>query len=294
MNDRPELVFVLGPPKCATTSLHTWLAHHGEIQASTPKETYYFVDRDHPFFARRGTSFVDDGFDGFERFFDQPADGRVRLESTTHHFASTTCRDFVHSEVCDVAMVMVVRDPAERIRSAFEYSKHNRERIPETFSFHEFVRALADGRDDVISANVTDASTAWALSRSLLTSDYGRWAEFWHDDIERGTLVFVDFDDLTRRTGHVLAALARRWGLSTDPFVGYEPPAMNATTRPSTVRRRFRPRLRGRTRTNDAARNDTTDVGDAADTAAALAQLRALLPEPNAAVRASMLDLDAT
>lgn len=276
---RPDLVLVLGPPKCGTTSLHAWLAHHGEIQESTPKETYYFIDRDQPFFARRGTSFVEDGVDGFERFFDGPAEGRIRLESTTHHFASTTCREFVRSGVSEVASVMVVRDPAERIRSAFEYAKHNRGRISERFTFDDFVTALADGRREAIDDNVSDAPTAWALSRSLQTSDYGRWAEFWSDEVEQGSLVFVDFDDLVRRSAAVLGALARRWHLSEQPFAGFEPSALNATTRPSSGPGRLLRRLR----VKNAAPEE--DIEGAVD------RLRALLPADDATVRAGLLDV---
>ncbi len=38
---RPNL-FVVGAPKCGTTSLHYYLAQHPEIFMSNPKEPYFF------------------------------------------------------------------------------------------------------------------------------------------------------------------------------------------------------------------------------------------------------------
>jgi len=60
-------LFIVGAPKCGTSSLFDWLIQHPDVRGSSIKEPFFFTDTTHPL--SRRPNFANDGLDAFETFF---------------------------------------------------------------------------------------------------------------------------------------------------------------------------------------------------------------------------------
>lgn len=102
---------LIGAQKAGTTSMHAYLSHHPDIFMPDEKEPHWFVPE-----LRRGDR------DAYERLFEPGRDVRHRGEASPSYtmfpfFAGVPQR--IAREIPDVRLVYLVRDPVERMRSAF-------------------------------------------------------------------------------------------------------------------------------------------------------------------------------
>jgi hypothetical protein len=125
----PNLL-VIGAMKCGTSSLHSYLRLHPDIQMSRPKETHFFIDRDDfdpsPFITAPGEERLFGepgawrlGIDWYRGHFDPEA--RIRGESTVAYtypwYPGTAER--VAATVPEARLIYLVRDPVARIASHY-------------------------------------------------------------------------------------------------------------------------------------------------------------------------------
>ena len=123
--------FVIGAAKCGTTSLHGYLDRHPEISMSKVKEPMYFTPP-----ALRDVwphSEVAKTRDQYLELFDREAP--IRGESSTAYTMDPIwpgVAEAIHAEVPDARLVYVVRDPMDRVLSAWVEmnSGRNKERPP--------------------------------------------------------------------------------------------------------------------------------------------------------------------
>jgi hypothetical protein len=125
----PNLL-IIGAMKSGTSSLHSYLAIHPEIQMSDPKELHFFIDAEgfdpSPFIAdpREAALFGevrtwDCGVDWYSGYFDPAA--AVRGESTVAYTFPwyQGVVDRIADTVGDARLIYVVRDPVERTVSHY-------------------------------------------------------------------------------------------------------------------------------------------------------------------------------
>jgi hypothetical protein len=109
----PNLI-IIGAQKCGTTALHQYLLHHPEIYMSREKELSFFVDKG------RGT--WEHGVEWYKSWFPQNANVKIYGESTPQYtsypgFGGVPER--MHSIIPDAKLIYLVRDPIQRIASAY-------------------------------------------------------------------------------------------------------------------------------------------------------------------------------
>jgi hypothetical protein len=95
--------YIVGAPKCGTTSLARWLGEHPRVFMSRVKEPHYF-SFDLPE-ARRCT------LREYESLFDAAPPGAVLGEASTHYLRSAVAIPEILSSVPDPRLVFCVRDP---------------------------------------------------------------------------------------------------------------------------------------------------------------------------------------
>jgi len=103
----PNLI-VIGAQKCGTSGLHYYLSLHPEVSMSKPKELNFFIEE------RNWTR----GADWYSRHFDPTA--KARGEASPNYTAFPQhmgVPERMASMVPDARLVMIVRDPVERIVS---------------------------------------------------------------------------------------------------------------------------------------------------------------------------------
>lgn len=125
----PNLI-IIGAMKCGTTSLHSYLDLHPEIQMSNPKELDFFNDDEK---YNKGLSWYSDFFkDGYK----YNGESSVNY-SKRHSYPSVPSR--IKSDLGkDIKLIYVVRDPVDRFQSNFTDSK-TYGHIPSGYSINEFI-----------------------------------------------------------------------------------------------------------------------------------------------------------
>lgn len=118
---RPALpnVVVVGAAKCGTTSLHRYLAEHPEVHMSPIKELNFFVD---PGCLGR--------LEEYASFFDERV--AVRGESSPLYSMDPLVPgvpDRVREAIPDAKLIYLVRDPIERIESAYVFRQARSSRV---------------------------------------------------------------------------------------------------------------------------------------------------------------------
>lgn len=175
----PSIV-VAGAPKCGTSSFFSWLADHPEVCGSTVKETFYLMDADHPL-VRPHANYHRQGPDGYREFFAGCAGAGVRAaEATTHYYYQETALRVLAEMSPQPHVVFLLRSPAERIYSSFQYSRNNLSTIRAGATFAEFL-AIGDEGGDRLLADPRVRANLRLWSREVELSRYvvhlRRWAE---------------------------------------------------------------------------------------------------------------------
>lgn len=113
VDERGPNLFIIGAPKCGTTSLHFYLDQHPEISMSSFKEPNVFSDpRWHPRLESH-----DGLFDG---------DCPIRGESSTsysRHPAEGDAAAAIHRQVPHAKLIYLVGDPVERLVSDYAQAR---------------------------------------------------------------------------------------------------------------------------------------------------------------------------
>jgi hypothetical protein len=223
------MIFILGWPKCGTSSLFSYLSSHPGIQGSTPKETFFLMDRGHPFYARHGYAYDHDGEAGFEALFDGPANGRVRLEATTHHVFQETARDAISRMRPAPHLLFILREPARRILSAFRYMRDNKALIDPSLTFDQYVRAMLANEPSTLATHYRSPKHLWIAQRELVWCDYARWLQQWKGCVPDDNMHILLFEDMKAAATEFAADLLARVGLNPDPLLNFDFAKANET-----------------------------------------------------------------
>jgi hypothetical protein len=159
--DRLPHFVIAGAPKAGTTALHAALATHPELYLSPVKEPkFYLTDgRPPPRSGHRGPGDAHSARewtwrrDRYLRLFAGAPEGTVRGESTPFYLYDDAAQRRLVSDVPDVKVIAVVRDPVDR-------------------GYSNWVHLRADGLEPE-----ADFAAAVRLEEQRITAG---WAPFWH------------------------------------------------------------------------------------------------------------------
>ncbi len=119
MSKRPNL-FIVGAPRCGTTTLHFFLAQHPDVFMSSPKEPHHFCGDIHRAFEEYQGGVTDPLFRTeaqYMRLFDAVRDERVRGESSVYYLYSDEAPDRIAEFAPDARVIVMIREPIEFMRS---------------------------------------------------------------------------------------------------------------------------------------------------------------------------------
>ena len=210
----PDL-YLIGFPRCGTTSLFRWLTDHPEVAGTVPKETFALVDPDSASFDGNRQLGTDPSF---ARYLPPGSESsRWRCEATAINVFSKLALDTVAGLPGAVA-VAIVREPGAQMLSAYRYYKSTWNFVPGDMTFAGFVAASERG-DDRLGAH---EMVREAFGRLAYTHHLERWRARLDE-----RLVVLCFEEVMADRKGVLQRLAARLGIATDFYDDYEAPRTN-------------------------------------------------------------------
>ena len=211
-------LFVIGAPRCGTTSLHDWLVAHPTIGGCSVKEPFYLADRDSSEFVPQ-RNFHDHGWAGYESLLSHCRDASLRLESTTGYlYGETALREL--SRLSPIPrFVVVLREPVSRLVSTYRYFIGHKGAIPEGWSFSDFVEAV-DGGDERIASNEF-------LRDAFDQGCYARHLDRWRAAVGAGQIQILLLEQMQRSPQLVVPELVRWCGVDGGWYDRYDWPHRN-------------------------------------------------------------------
>jgi hypothetical protein len=212
----PNLVIV-GMGKAGTTSLFWYLSQHPDICASREKEIRYFAalteggDKLPP---------VED----YARHFRYCVGERYALEASPQYFhGGRRVAEAMASLLDDPRVVVMFRDPVDRLWSQFRFVKTRFGPVPDDMSFDEYVesneRVWREGRP------LTPETVAyWHLTGSMYADHIQPWFDVFGDAFR-----VTFFEDLVDRPKDVVLDLAGWLGVDREPVDGFSFSVENKT-----------------------------------------------------------------
>lgn len=135
---------IAGVPKAATTSLWAVLQTHPQVLHGTKELN--ILDRHNfyrPWYRRRGETQLAEWMDRFDAV-PRPGDCRVAAEGSPHYFTFPTIPERVRFMTPGIRIVVMLRDPVERIRSHIDMRVAEDRRINKVFGNEDVARLLRD------------------------------------------------------------------------------------------------------------------------------------------------------
>lgn len=216
-------LMVIGFPKCATTSLFHLLQQHPDLAATATKETrvLYPAIREHRVPTAEELEALASAF---------PPGGRVGLEaSPATVFAPAGTIAAVAERLPGLHVVAVVRNPADRFWSAFQYLQAKTV-LAQDHAFEQFLRVNLDGLDRGVTYGPNPN-----VDFQLEAGRYARYLQPWVDVLD-GRVALI--------TSAALAADPRQVVTRLAEWVGVAPTVDDMDVTPQNVTRRPRlPRL---------------------------------------------------
>ena len=212
---RPDL-FIIGAPKCGTSSLYEHLAGHPDVYMSPVKEPYYFSPDVNRVAVERFVHPRDE--ERYLALFAAARDARRAGEASTRYLASSDAPRLIHDFQPEARIVAMFRDPVEVL-----HALHNERVANGTEDIVDFAAALAADNDRRAGRRLPPGGTA----RSSVYRDvvrFGTHLERWLRQFGRQQVHFILLDDLAAAPGPTFRRLLEF--LDVDPE--YQPETFSA------------------------------------------------------------------
>lgn len=198
-------LFIIGAPKCATTSLFEWLGAHPEICPASVKETYYLLDRDYPMFSDASPTYHRDNLAGYAAYFDHAQDETYRLEATPDYLYQATALEVIPRLETNAQVIVVLRKPSERIYSLFKFARNIMGNIDPDISFANFVNAIVNETELLDGRPI--------LQCAICHSRYADYLGDWISALGRERVHVLLFEELANEPRVTLSQLTNVLGI---------------------------------------------------------------------------------
>ena len=123
----PPNLFIVGAPKCGTTSLYCYLREHPQIYMSPLKEPQYFAEDLRG--ERRRVRTLEEYLDCFSGAHNEPVVG----EASTAYLASPNAARLIKAFAPDARIIIMLRNPVDKMYSRFNDARFNNREPRESF-----------------------------------------------------------------------------------------------------------------------------------------------------------------
>ncbi|MDP3919970.1 MAG: sulfotransferase [Candidatus Omnitrophota bacterium] len=187
----PNLI-IIGASKCATTSLHWYLATHPEVFMTRQKELHFFIDDAAWGTWHRGLPWYEEQFEAGQKY-------PIRGESSpgyTHEDNSKRAAELMAQTVPGARLIYLMRDPVERIKSHYGEEMFWG-RIPTSVSLNAIIA----------SANILNSPAQRYFRMLVYTSLYHRQLFHYVQRFALNQLLCITTEALRREPNEVMKSI---------------------------------------------------------------------------------------
>lgn len=191
----PNLI-IAGVVKGGTTSLFSYLSSHQEVCSSAVKETCYFhtyrYGQPDSRYRQSTNPFIQ-----YQRYFSHCQNQKYIMEATPGYFegGSTLAKEIKRQLGNDVKVIVILREPINRLISFFKFNKSMLE-LSKELSFDEYINNC---QSLPISEKLKQENNKyWGIDGGFYSNYLEDWFEVFDDSLK--VLFFEDFIDDTRIT----------------------------------------------------------------------------------------------
>lgn len=207
-------LFIIGAPKCGTTSLYRWLGDHPDVQTAALKETGFFADKEsHIYNPERH---IDGGLEGLAALYPRSDWAKkIRLEATPAHIYSATALAHIPHLPNAPKCLFVLREPAAQIHSLFTYFQHSWGQLPHGLRFSAFVERICDAsQPKPVPGNEL-------LGNAVANARYVDWLRLWRAQLGADRMRAISLEDLRKHPSGTLHAIADWVGIAPAFYDSY-------------------------------------------------------------------------
>lgn len=186
--------FIVGAPKCGTTSLNDYLRQHPELFIPERKELHYFGSDLRFTKSQRPTR------EEYLAHFASAQPGQIAGEASVWYLFSQLAAKEIHDFCPDAKIIIMLRNPADML-----YSLHSQYLFESNEDIGDFAAALAAEEDRSQGRRLPPGSN---YREGLLYRRVARFTEQvrrYLDVFPREQIHIIDFDDFSRDTPRVFA-----------------------------------------------------------------------------------------
>lgn len=228
--------FIAGVPKAGTSSVATWLADHPQVVPPREKETCFFADETSHIW--RADFNAGHGLDAYLAAFDQSSDAKLTFDATPSYIYQATALRMIPSLPTAPKCLFILRDPAEQIRSVYQYYRDNWDHIPATLDFGGFLETVRSGKARFCGNELAE--------NALANADYAPHLAKWAQALGPDRIRVETFDRLAADPRGFMKELADWLDLDPGFYDAYDFPRENESYAPrSRLLQAVNVRLRG-------------------------------------------------
>lgn len=165
-----------------------------KITGSSPKETFFLMDSDSPVKLYAESSLGNNNT--WEDFYHSPnGSEKYWMEATTHHIFQDKMFEHLQSRSDDFKLIILLREPADRIRSSFYYTKFNASYVKESATFEQYTSDLLHNNP---MDYIRNKSSRFVLENELHYSTYIDHLKRYKSFFEKGNLYIGVFEEMKK------------------------------------------------------------------------------------------------
>ncbi|CAN5747766.1 sulfotransferase [soil metagenome] len=149
---------IIGPPKCASTSLHNYLGQHPDVYTTKVKETRFFSLN------------YDKGMDYYAEYFKDAGNAKAIGEATPSYSFLPFVADRIKQQFPDIKLILCFRNPLDRAFSSWLMQKGmGKEKLPFREAIEMNVKTL-----DAVSLEGEEGAKTYIESWGVYAEDESR------------------------------------------------------------------------------------------------------------------------
>ncbi|MEQ8739016.1 MAG: sulfotransferase [Hoeflea sp.] len=206
----PNLI-IAGVAKCGTTSIHDVLAEHPRVIGGIEKEPWFLNDTHDNLCP--SVNVHTHGLEAWARQFHDEGQGNfdIWMDASATYQYQQTAKEVIADLDPQPKVMFVVRDPARRLFSLYQYARYHHRAIPHIHSFSQFIESVREPVDSrLLDQNLM--VHAWSTSR------YDLMLEEWSQIVPRERLFVTSIEEFSADRNRVLTRLSQWLGIDPEGF----------------------------------------------------------------------------